>query len=70
MTVGDLTVMQFIGLQALVLTLFYIAAGAVRVYDPDWPAWARLKFWLGMGALVGLPVYSGLRLIFPTLPTF
>lgn len=70
MLVSELTVMEFVGLQALVLLLFYFAAGLVRVYDHTWPLFGKLQYWGGMAALVGLPVYSGLRVIFPDLPDF
>lgn len=63
-----MTVIEFFGLQALALALFYLAGNAVRLYDYTWPIGPKLLYWGGMGAIVGLPVYMGLTVFFPTLP--
>ena len=66
----DLTVGEFTGLIALVLACFCLVLLIIRHYDPGDSSFERGKKWLALVALAGIPVYLGLRVLFPQLPVF
>ena len=70
MSVADLTVVEFFGLQALALAMFYLAALAVRAYDHTWPRPRKFQYWAYMLIGFGSPVYLGLSVLYPGLPRF
>lgn len=70
MTVAELTVVEFFGLQAVALAMFYLAGLGIRAYDHTWPLFGKLQYWAGMTALAGLPIYYGLTVLYPGLPRF
>lgn len=65
--VADLTVAELYGLLALALCIFYLCGLIIRTAPPD-AIPARIFYWIGLACLVGLPVYFGLRVFFPSLP--
>lgn len=65
--VSDLTVAELYGLLALALVIFYLCGLIIRTAPPD-EIPARALYWIGLASLVGLPVYFGLRVMFPSLP--
>ena len=68
--VSELTVAEFIGVMAICLGMFYVVGILIRVYDHHWPAGAKIQYWGGIAALLGLPLYLGFTVLWPQLPVF
>lgn len=71
-TIGELLVMEFAGLMAVLFVCFYLALLMVKTLDQaiEHAPQARWSLYAGLLALVGLPVYLGLTVFFPDLPRF
>ena len=59
--ISDLTVAEFIGVQAICFGLFWTAMMLVRMYEHTWPLNARIMYWGGVTAVIGLPLFLGAR---------
>lgn len=67
--ITSLTVAELYGVLALAFAMFYLAGMIARHAPPD-AMHSRLIYWSGFFVIAGLPIYLGLRVLFPFLPNF
>lgn len=59
--ISDLTVADFIGVQAIILLLFFFCVQLTRFDMRELPIYWCAVIWIGGAIMGGLPVYFGLK---------